>query len=354
MKRIADAVVVITGASSGIARATALRIAEQRGAVVLASRQEAVLQELAAECQRRGGRAHAVPTDVTNEDQVRNLARQAIASFGRIDAWVNAAAVYMLSKFEEAPPDAFRRILETNFFGYVHGARAALPWFRRQGHGVLINIASVLGKMGAPYASAYSASKFAVTGFSESLRMELRDAPHIHVCTVLPATIDTPLFQHAANFTGRAVQAMSPVYSPVEVADAIIGCITRPKREVTVGNTNRLLAMRTMAPPLAERLVSAKVNKDHFQERSTPETAGNMFEPMRDLNCVRGGWSGRETKSPTPWIGAALLVGACLVTWYWLTTGRPSGWARQRKRLRAITDRLSGGTRLSAFAGRCR
>lgn len=314
--------VVITGASSGIARATALRIAELRGTLVLASRQENALRELANECERRGGGALAVATDVTSEEQVRNLADRAVATFGRIDAWVNAAAVTMLAKFEDAPPEAFRRILETNFFGSVHGARAVLPRFRQQGHGVLINIASVLGKVGSPYASAYVASKFAVTGFSESLRMELRDTPQIQVCTILPATIDTPLFQHAANYTGRAVQALPPVYTPGEVAQAVLTCIERPRREVTVGNVSRLLAMRRVAPPLAERLIAAKVRRQHFQDKPAAHTQGNMFEPMSDLNCVRGGWGGSEHRTSRNLLGLAFAASAGVALWLWYDSTR--------------------------------
>ncbi|MDB6112864.1 MAG: sadH, partial [Pedosphaera sp.] len=116
-RRIADSVVVITGASSGIARATALEIADHHGTVVLASRQEKALQEVASECERRGGKALPIRTDVTDEQQVQTLARRTVETFGRIDVWINAAAVALYSGFEEAPPDAFRRVIETNLFG---------------------------------------------------------------------------------------------------------------------------------------------------------------------------------------------------------------------------------------------
>lgn len=307
-RKISDLVVVITGASSGIGRATVLQLAEQGAAVVLASRHEEVLKEAAQDCKEAGGCPLAVRTDVTDEGQVQHLARQAVETYGRIDVWINGAAVTMLSRFEDAPPDAFRRVIETNFFGYVNGARTVLPMFRRQGHGILINISSVLSKLGAPYESAYVASKFAVSGFSESLRMELRDTPGIQVCTILPATIDTPLFQKAANFTGRAVQAMPPVYAPEEVAQAIIQTILHPQREVTVGNTRRIVALRRLAPPLAERAVAAKVDKQQFQDRPSPVSTGNLFEPMPEFNAVHGGWRNKFDSSPkqTAWVGGAL------------------------------------------------
>ncbi len=323
---ISGLVVVITGASSGIGRATALKLAEQGGSVVLAARQEEVLHGVARECQRTGGRALAVPTDTTNEEQVKNLAQRAIQAFGRIDVWVNAAAVTMMARFEAAPAEAFRRVIETNFFGYVHGARAVLPYFRQQGRGTLINLASVLGKVGAPYASADAASKFAVTGFSESLRMELRDAPDIHVCTVLPATIDTPLFQHAANFTGRALRALPPVYAPERVAETILHLILRPQREATVGNTRRIVALRRMAPRLAERVVAAKVDKQHFQDKPSPASAGNLFEPMPQFNDVHGGWLERQRNGrKAAWAGGALALLA--------TTGAAVILARRKRRM---------------------
>ncbi|MDB6017989.1 MAG: Short-chain dehydrogenase/reductase [Pedosphaera sp.] len=317
-RRIAGSVVVITGASSGIARATALMIAEQRGSVVLASRQEKVLQEVAAECVERGGEALAVRTDVTDERQVQELSRRAVERFGRIDVWVNAAAVALYAKFEEAPADTFRRVIETNLFGYIHGARVALPIFRRQGQGMLINIASVFGKVGAPYVSAYATSKFAVTGFSESLRAELRDEPEIHVCTILPATIDTPIFQHAANFTGRALQALPPVYRPEKVARAIVSCILNPKREVNVGAAAKQVAMlQKFSTPLAERVVAAKVERQHFKRQATGAFPGNMFISMPQYNRVSGGWLKAQRRSRSRlMVVAALLTVAGVAAYY--------------------------------------
>ncbi|MGX2029607.1 SDR family oxidoreductase [Methylocaldum gracile] len=323
---IADSVIVITGASSGIGRATAMKVAEQHGTVVLAARQADVLHEVVRECEQIGGRALAVRTDVTDEEQVRQLARRAIETYGRIDVWVNDAAVTMLSRFEDAPADAFRRVIETNFFGYVHGARAVLPYFHKQGYGVLVNVASVVGKVAAPYASAYVASKFAITGFSESLRMELRDTPDIHVCTILPATIDTPLFQHAANYSGKAVQAMPPVYAPEDVAEAILETIRHPKREVTVGNAGRMIAMWNLAPPLAERMVARKVERRHFQDRPGPDSPGNLFEPMPEFDTVRGGWlePHQQRYRKSAWTAGTLALLAGLGAALYLNSSRRS------------------------------
>jgi short-subunit dehydrogenase len=330
---ISDTVAVITGASSGIGRATALRLAGEQGTVVLASRQADALQEVARECRERGGRALAVPTDVTDETQVQNLARQAIEAFGRIDVWLNDAAVTALGRFEAVPVEAFRQVIETNFFGYVHGARAVLPYFREQGHGTLINVASVVSRVGGPYATAYAASKAAILGFSDSLRMELRDTSGIQVCSVLPATIDTPLFQHAANFAGRAVRAMPPVYAPEEVAEAIADLIRHPRREVTVGNAGRMIALRNLAPmALSERLLASKVERRHFQDRPSGHSPGNLFQPMPQFNAVHGGWmedgNGARTAAR---IGGTLAVAAGLGALLYFMAGRPSA-GRHRAR----------------------
>ncbi|WP_235147989.1 MULTISPECIES: SDR family oxidoreductase [Fischerella] len=295
-RRIRDSVIVITGASSGIGRATALEFAKQGATLLLAARREAALQDVAQQCKQLGGQALAVPTDVTDESAVQALARRAIENFGRLDVWVNNAAVSLFARFEDVPPEAFRRVIDTNLFGYVHGARAALPYFREQGSGILINVSSVVAITGQPYTSPYTISKYAIRGLSDSLRMELYldNAPDIHVCTVLPASIDTPIFQHAANYTGRKTKALSPVYPAKDVAEAIVGLVNRPQREIIVGQAGYLLALeKTLAPDLEERMMARQVDQDHFQDKKpAAPTDGNLFQPMEDYTGISGNWLG--------------------------------------------------------------
>ena len=316
---VADLVVVITGASSGIGRATALKLAQQKASVVLVSRQSEALHELAQECEQYGARALAVATDVSDEIAVQSLASRTVQAFGRIDVWINNAGIYMMGRFEDTPSESFRRLFEVNFFGVIHGSRAALAQFRRQdSRGTLINVASVVGKVGEPFASAYSSSKFAITGFDDCLRAELGDSPNIHVCTIFPSSTDTPLFQHAANYAGRAIKAMPPVYPPEDVADAIIKCIKNPKSKVPVGNARSTIAMHNMAPtPLSDRMLRTQVEEGHFQDKPIEPCAGNLFEPMPGYNEVHGGWQepGQQHKTGRAVGAAAIMAGVGAMTY---------------------------------------
>jgi short-subunit dehydrogenase len=313
MPHIQDSVIVITGASSGIGRATALELARQGGTLILTARQQKALNDVAKECTRLGGRAEAVAADVTDEESLREVAQRGLDQFGKVDVWINNAGVTLFGRFEEAPLADFRQVIETNLFGYIHGARIALRCFREQGHGVLINISSVVGSVAQPFTSAYTTSKFAIAGFTESLRMELLDTPEIRVCTVLPASIDTPLFQHAANYTGKAIKALEPVYAAEDVAKAIAKCVEYPKREVVVGGAGKqLLSLRSVMPGTAEKLMARKVREDHFQEKRAPKKTGNLYKPMPSRNQVSGGWSNGRRGGGSGIVAAGLLLAAGL------------------------------------------
>ncbi len=310
-RRISDSVVVVTGASSGVGRAAALKFSRAGATVAVVARRRDALGRLADHCGRFGGRTMVVPADVRDESAVRSLARQVVEQYGRIDVWINNAAVSLFGRIEETPYEAYRNVIETNLLGYVHGARAVLPYFREQGSGTLVNVSSVVGKIGQPFTSAYVSTKFAIVGLSECLRMELLDAPDVHVCILLPGSIDTPLFQHAANYTGRTVKAMEPVYSAERIADAILELAERPRREVSVGGAPKMIMlMHALAPSLAEKTMARKVDKDHFMDRPTPPTDGNLFQPMRESENVSGGFlpNGSDGKmSAKKLLGAAVL-----------------------------------------------
>ncbi len=280
---------VVTGASSGIGRAAAVQLAAEGAKLVLAARDAAALDEVARACQEHGAEAIAVPTDVSHASEVDALAEAAIARFGTIDVWVNDAAGYVLGSVESTPTEVYEQILRTNFMGYVHGAKAALREFRRKGTGVLINVGSVAGKVAYAQSSAYCASKHAIHALTEALRQELVDTD-IEACIVAPATIDTPLFQHAANYTGREMKAMPPIYRPERVASAIVSCAKRPRRELLVGVAPFVMTLaQILAPGLFERRQPKMIAKNHLKDTPQPPTRGNLFEPTGPHD-VRGGW----------------------------------------------------------------
>ncbi|EKX67540.1 SDR family oxidoreductase [Streptomyces ipomoeae] len=313
--RVRDSVVVITGASSGIGRATALAFARRGCAVVLAARRAEALEAVRQECERhRGAEALAVPTDVTDAGAVDDLARRVTERFGRIDVWVNSAAVTVFGRFQEVPLEDFRKVLDVNVMGYVHGARAALRVMRDQGRGTLVNVSSIAGVVSQPYTHAYGMSKYAVRALSASLRQELLldKAKDIHVCTVLPATIDTPLFEHAANYTGRKPVAMPPVYSPERVARVIVDLVRVPRREVVVGPMGRSLVLESrVMPGLVERMMARQADRTHFSRKeSAPAGHGNLHVPEPGEGAVHGGWGGRRRTAMRRLTTATLLAGA--------------------------------------------
>lgn len=219
------------------------------------------------------------------------LARAAVAKCGRIDVWINNAGVYLVGRFEDCPADVFRRVLDTNFFGTVHGARAALQQFRKQRRGILVNVDSVVASAPQPYTSAY-----------------------VEVCTILPASIDTPLFSHTANYLGRKVKAMSPVNRPEVVARAVAGVIERPRRETLVGRGAKPLGVQSsMMPGAFEKLAPHFYDRGHFSGEPAPRSEGNLFEPDTGNTNVSGGWKkppSRVRRGVLAAIGTAAVTGA--------------------------------------------
>ncbi|MER7458545.1 SDR family oxidoreductase [Micromonospora sp. NPDC126480] len=295
-RNLADAVVVVTGASSGIGTATAYALASRGAAVVLAARSDPALRQVAQRCRELGGRALVVPTDVTDPAAVQRLAARAAEEFGHLDGWVNNAAVAAVGLFDEIPVEEFRRVLEVNLLGTAYGIRAALPHLAAAGGGVIVNNASVLAEVAMPYQSAYNATKHGIRGLADTIRQELRVTGRgdISVCTVLPATIDTPYYRHAANHSGRELTPPPPVYPPEVVAHTIVRMLRRPRREAYAGGAARLIGLQwRVAPALAERVLGWYAHRTQFGPAARLDSSGNVFTPDAAAEH-EGGWHGRR------------------------------------------------------------
>ena len=301
--------VVITGASSGIGRATAREYARRGSRLVLAARSATALEPVAAECRALGSRVRAIATDVVREEAVNALAAEAIAEFGRIDVWVGNAGVMSYGSFERTPPRIFRQVVETNLMGQVHGARAVLPHFRRQGRGTLVIVGSLYSRVGSPEISSYVTSKFGLQGFAESLRQELRGSG-IRLRLILPATIDTPIYQHAANFTGRRVHPLPPATSPRRVARAIVRAPRRRRFTTFVGNAQRGgLVLHGVWPRGYDAVMSTLKHRVELRAGGASPTAGTVLAPNGGGDTVTGGWRWW----PGRVVGGVLLAGTVVL-----------------------------------------
>lgn len=287
--KLAGKVVVVTGASSGLGRAAALELARRKARVVLAARRAETLENTANKCREAGADVRAVVADVTKEADIASLVDRALELTGGIDVWVNNAGVTAFGSLASTPIEDHRRVVETNLWGAVYGARAVVPIFRRQGQGVLINVGSILSKVGQPFVPSYVISKFALRGLSEALRAELADQPNIHVCTLLPYAIDTPHFQVGANLVGRKPYAMPPMQSPEHVARQLASLAERPRRELHVPRVAALgLGLHALFPRAVEHVIHEALSRWHFGAMQEIDARGNLWTPPNEPPHAHG------------------------------------------------------------------
>lgn len=307
---LSNAVVVITGASSGIGEATAHAFARKGSRLVLAARDLEALEKVAAACRKMGGEAVAVKTDVMDAQAVKALAERAMI-FGRIDVWVSNVGIGAVGRFQDTPIEAHEQIIRTNLIGHMNDAHAAVPVFLSQGHGIFINMISLGGFAAAPFATAYSASKFGLRGFSEALRAELADQRHIYVCDIYPAFVDTPGLRHGANYIGKEITAPPPVLDARRVAAAIVDVAQHPKPATLVGSVTRVSRLaHLLAPNLAARML-ARFMESYFQR--APRAAingGNLYEPPSVPGGIDGGFRSPGHHPAAPLLLALTAVGA--------------------------------------------
>jgi short-subunit dehydrogenase len=305
-----NAVVVITGASSGIGEATALAFARQGSRLVIAARDLDALEAVAEDCRRMGGQAIAVEADVTDPAAVKRLAEQAM-TWGKIDIWVSNVGVGAVGRFQDTPIDAHEQIIRANLIGHMNDAHAVLPIFLQQGHGIFVNMISLGGFAAAPFAAAYSASKFGLRGFSEALRAELADRPDIHICDIYPAFVDTPGIGHGANYVGRKLSAPPPLVDPRDVADAIVAVTQRPRATTTVGSvTNAARLAHLLAPNLSTRILGRFMASYFRRANRVAQSSGNVFSPPSVPGGIDGGMRSPNGNASHPLMFAMLAIAA--------------------------------------------
>ena len=318
LKPIEDQVVVITGASSGIGLATA-KLAASRGArVVLAARDADGLASARVEIEGSGGRAITAVADVSNLDHVRSIARHAIDAFGTIDTWVNNAGLSIYGPIEEVPVEDARRLFDVNYWGVVHGSLTALEHIKNAG-GALINVGSVTSDRAVPLQGHYSASKHAVKGFTDALRMEVeKEGTPVSITLIKPGAIDTPFPEHARNYMEAEPKHSAPVYDPALVADAIVFCAEHPRRDLIVGGGGKLTAAMDNVPRVADRYMRATMfDQQKSKKASRPERADSLYEPQgggRERGNYPGTVHQRSLYTTSAMNRVATMLGAAAVS----------------------------------------
>lgn len=324
LKPLAQQVIVITGASSGIGLATARKAAQAGAAVVLVARNEEALREACAEIEAAGGRAHAVAADVGDPEDMARVTRETVARFGGFDTWVNDAGVGIYGDSLEINLADHEQLFRTNYFGVVHGSLEAAHHLKdRPGGGAIINIGSVLSDMPAAQMGPYVASKHAVKGFTDTLRIDLqRQAAPVQVTLIKPASVGTPFPDHARNYLDTAVRVPPPVYAPEVVADAILHAAAHPVRTLTVGAGGRQMVLtQAAAPALGDRLFGALVPALSRRKGEKPRD-DSLHAPSQDGQARTDAYGSRPFslyteahKRPGVVVGAALLGLAAALAW---------------------------------------
>lgn len=289
----AEQVVLVTGASSGIGRATAHEYARRGARLVLVSRSREALEDAATECRGLGAASVDVePVDVADGPAVTAVVDRVLDTHGRIDVCVHAAALIAFGEFLDVPAEVFDRVVTTNVLGTSNVARAVLPGMRELDHGTLVVIGSVLGRISVPQLVSYCTGKWAVRGLTRMLSQSVRDRRGVHVVGVSPGAVNTPVYRQAANVTGNAARPPAPVDPPEKVARAVLKAAGRRRGEVSVGIANPVMALgHELLPPVYDRIVGPLMALLAITRVPMDPHPGNVLDPVPDGEDLEGPWS---------------------------------------------------------------
>ena len=321
------AVAVITGASAGVGRAVAHRLAREGMSLGLLARDPSALEDVRSEVEALGGRAVCEPVDVADDAAVFAAAEAVEAALGPIEVWVNDAMVTVFSPVAEITPEEFRRVTEVTYLGSVHGAMAALKCMRPRDRGVIVQVGSALAYRGIPLQAAYCGAKHAVRGFVDSLRTELRhDRSAIRVCSVHLPAVNTPQFDWARTRTSHQPRPMGKVFQPEAAADAVWRAISEPRREVWVGSPTMIAILgNALAPVIADRRLAATGYAGQQTDAPVkPDRADNLEAPVSSLHRTHGSFDGEArpraltvdgpvARATVAAVGAGLILGVGFV-----------------------------------------
>jgi short-subunit dehydrogenase len=288
LKKLKDQVIVITGATSGIGLTTAEEAAKGGAKLLLAARSEHSLTEIVQQINASGGEAIAVPCDVSDRVQVENVAAAAITRFGRIDTWVNNAGLGLYGRLDEVSDADSRRLFDINFWGVVNGSLTALPHLKLQG-GALINLGSEVSEAYVPILGMYSATKHAVKGFTDALRVEIEDidkAP-VSITLIQPTAVNTPFPQHSRNYLPHEPKLPDPTIDPKQVAEAILKAAVKPTRAKRVGTMAKLnTTIATLLPGLADSMVAGQAK--NLESENPPRNPGGALHQSSEASHSAG------------------------------------------------------------------
>jgi NAD(P)-dependent dehydrogenase (short-subunit alcohol dehydrogenase family) len=306
--------VLVTGASSGIGRATALQLADDGADLVLLSRSATALADVQALCEARGVRAVVTVADVSDRWAVEAAFEEAQRQLGALDGVVHSAAALAYGRFEDVPPEVFDQAVRTTLLGTANVARCALAAFGASGGGSLVVLGSLLGKISTPYMSSYVTAKWGVHGLVRTLQIEARSTPGTHVSLIWPGGVDTPVYSQAGTYLERHGRPPPPVDPPEKVADAVVRALWHPRREAPVGVANRVVvAGFRLLPAVFDVLVTPLMKAGGLSRDKAVDSPGNVLAPTPEGEAVHGRW-GRHWLRPVGAAAGLAAAGAVLAS----------------------------------------